>query len=120
MKPTFFSSLAILLLIAYLSAPLSYSAQPSTTDISLAVEKLGSRNPEEAPISSSLGWGVLEIENESIYFYARNNGEFRSFYAYSPERNIGAAIITNGANDLSFLSEIFTPFVGDIRPASVW
>jgi len=80
----------------------------------------GSHIPNGASISWALGWGVLETEDESIYFHAGNNGEFRSFYAYSPARNIGAAVMTNGANGLSFLSEIFTPFVGDIRPASVW
>ena len=80
----------------------------------------GSFIPNGASISWALGWGVLETEDENIYFHAGNNGEFRSFYAYSPKRNIGAAVMTNGANGLSFLSEIFTPFVGNIRPASVW
>ncbi len=35
-------------------------------------------------------------------------------------RDIGVALMTNGAGGLSFLSDAFDPLVGQITPAAVW
>ena len=60
------------------------------------------------------------MDESRVYFHAGNNGEFRSFCAYSPDRDVAVALMSNGLAGLSFLSEILDPLVGEITPAAVW
>jgi hypothetical protein len=63
---------------------------------------------------------LQEFGEDRVYFHAGNNGEFRSFCAYSPDRDVAVALMSNGIGGLSFLNEILEPFVGDVTPAAVW
>ena len=80
----------------------------------------GAHIPQGATIAWTLAWGVQEYQGGRLYFHAGNNGGFRSFFAYSRERDLGVALMTNGSDGLSFLSEIFNPIIGDISPVAVW
>lgn len=90
------------------------SANPAPADA------WGSSIPDEADISWTLAWAVQEIGEHRVYFHAGNNDEFRSFLAYSPDRDVAVAVMSNGINGLSFLSEILDPLIDDITPAAVW
>lgn len=80
----------------------------------------GSHIPGGAKISWTLAWAVQEIGPRRVYFHAGNNGEFRSFCAYAPDRDVAVAVMANGVNGLGFLSEILEPLIGEITPAAVW
>ena len=80
----------------------------------------GSHIPGGAEISWTLAWGAQQTGESRVYFHGGNNGEFRSFMAFAPQRDIGVALMTNGTGGLSFLSNIFDPLVGEITPAAVW
>ncbi len=80
----------------------------------------GASIPVGATINWTLAWGLQEIKGKRLFFHGGNNGEFRSFFAYSPSRETGVAVMTNSASGLSFISEIFEPLLGSIKPAAVW
>ncbi len=80
----------------------------------------GAHIPQGADIAWTLAWVVQETARGRVYFHAGNNGEFRSFIAYSPDNEVAVAVMSNGTKGLSFLSEILDPLVGDITPAAVW
>ena len=86
----------------------------------VAEDAWGANIPTGADISWTLAWGAQEIDRRRTYFHGGNNGEFRSFFAFSGDRQTGVALMTNGAGGLSFMSEIFNPFIGNITPAAVW
>lgn len=86
----------------------------------VAAEAWGAHIPEGAEISWTLAWGAQKTSDGFVYFHGGNNGEFRSFFAYSRDREVGVALMANGAAGLSFLSDVFDPLVGDIAPAAVW
>ena len=80
----------------------------------------GSHIRKGAAINWTLSWAKLVQDKDTLYFHAGNNGEFRSFFAYSPDREVGVALMANSAEGLSFVSDIFKPLVGEIKPATVW
>lgn len=86
----------------------------------VAPDAWGAFVPDGVEIAWTLAWGVQRTPEGHIYFHGGNNGEFRSFFAYSDARKAGVALMANGAAGLSFLPEIFNPFIGDMTPAAVW
>jgi len=98
-------------------AALSESLRPVNP---VAGDAWGSHVQGGAEISWTLAWGAQQTSAGRVYFHVGNNGEFRSFLAYSAERGIGVALMTNGVGGLTLLSEVLDPLLGDITPAAVW
>jgi CubicO group peptidase (beta-lactamase class C family) len=86
----------------------------------VASDAWGVHIPDGASIAWTLSWARLETGEDRVYFHAGNNGEFRSFMAYSPKHDIAVALMSNGTGGLSFLSEVLGPLIGNIKPAAVW
>jgi CubicO group peptidase (beta-lactamase class C family) len=85
-----------------------------------AADAWGFHIPDGAEISWTLAWAAQEMGDTRVYFHAGNNGEFRSFLAYAPGRDVAVALMANGIHGLGFLSEVLEPLVGEITPAAVW
>lgn len=53
------------------------------------------------------GWGLEQLENDMIYWHWGNDVVYQSFVCYFPIHDLGYIILTNSANGLECIDDIF-------------
>lgn len=67
-----------------------------------------------------LGWGLQETSDGPSFWHWGDNGDTRAFVEAFERQKIGLVVFTNGANGLSFMSELVDEAVGGQQPALAW
>ena len=71
-------------------------------------------------IGWSLGWGVLERPDETIYFQWGDNGPFRALAAFGARTHDGVVFLANGSDALLHADALARPTLGDVSVAAEW
>lgn len=75
---------------------------------------------EQAKLSWALGWGVQRLDGRAVYFHWGDNGAFKAFAAFDPDRRTGLVYFANGRGGLRLIEPLAAAVVGTMQPVVTW